>query len=364
VDVSFLQPLYRTTGPCATVCLASGKHTESAARELDVTWRHLHEELSSAGCPDDTLSALEAEVRDVVSGPAAEGLLLAAADGELLLRHDVLDPPSRSTATVGTLPHLTELIRQGGRRRPHLVVTVDRLGAVLHGYGPLGEDLVSRGDTGDDLHIAKVKVGGWRHSHYQRRSENLWEANASQVAADVERAAAVVEPELILLAGDVRARGLLVEHLPPPLAERVEVINHPGADEPTPEVVDQMVRAAAHHHAVAVLDELREEVGRGGAASTGLAATCAALRRGQVRTLLVDESLLGDPPPLFVGTDLTQIATTAADITDGEPRPAPADDALLRAAVGSGAHVLAPGEPTALPDGVGAVLRYSDAATP
>jgi hypothetical protein len=363
VDPSFLAPLYDTSGPCATVVLASGKHEESAGRELEVSWGHLREELAGGGTEPETLAALDAEVTAVIGGTAPEGLVLAAADGFLLLRHDLADPPQRNAVSPGPLPHVTELVRQAGRRRTHLVVTADRLGATVHGYGPLGEDLVSRGLSGGDLHIAKVKVGGWRHAHYQRRAENLWDSNAAQVAQDVERLAAALRPEVILLAGDVRARGLLVEHLSGPVASLVDPVEHPGGDEPTAEVVDQLVRAAAHRHAVEVLARLREELGRGGAAAAGLAATCAALRRGQVDTLILDETLLAAAPLLCVGRDLTQVAVDPADITDGESRQAAADDALIRAAAGQGAQLLAPGEPTELADGCAVLLRYLDAAT-
>jgi hypothetical protein len=51
----------------------------------------------------------------------------------------------------------------------------------------------------------------------QRAAEDSWRANAKKVAQFVERSAAACAAEVVVLAGDVRARGAVLEHLAEPV---------------------------------------------------------------------------------------------------------------------------------------------------
>ncbi len=93
----------------------------------------------------------------------------------------------------------------------------------------------------------------------------------------------------------------------------------------------------------------------------------AALRRAQVQTVVISDALAQDAT-LDIGAEPVQLAVDRQDLDDlgaEHVTTAPAGSAIVRAAVGTGADlVLVPGGPTRLADGVGAVLRYADAATP
>lgn len=348
MDLTFLKVLYAERGPYTTVVIPTGKHTETGTREVALTWRALAEQLGETAADDD-LAALDREVTGVAVGDSPETLLLVAADGEVVLRQELPEPPLRAVAVHGPLPHLTELVRQGSRRVPHVVVVADRLGGAIRVFGQFDEELVSRSVSGDDLHINKVKVGGWTHLRYLHRTENTWEHNAALVARDVNALARVARPQLILLAGDVRARGLVSDALEPPVRDLVTVVEHPGAAEPREDVVDSYVRDAARAAARAVTEQLAQEIGRGGAGVSGLAETAFAFQRAQVDTLLLDMAFLTDPP---------QVDARSTGL--GFDGPAPADDAMVAAAVLTGAQLLVSDEPTDLADNCGALLRYGD----
>ncbi|MGW2374705.1 hypothetical protein [Kitasatospora sp. NPDC001683] len=104
---------------------------------------------------------------------------------------------------------------------------------------------------------------------------------------------------------------------------------------------------------------------RGSGAAEGLTDTIAALRRGQAEAVLID-----DPfdlhRRLWVGMTPKQIGLTRYELTDigiESSWEEPADAALIRAVVGTGAElVVVPHDELPLPDALGALLGYPDAA--
>ena len=87
-----------------------------------------------------------------------------------------------------------------------------------------------------------------------------------------------------------------------------------------------------------------------------------ALRRGEVETLVLLQGALEDrqayagPQPLLLATDPDELRALGVD----DPAPDRLDELLLRAALGQDAGLLPLHAPVgALPDGVGAVLRFS-----
>lgn len=115
-----------------------------------------------------------------------------------------------------------------------------------------------------------------------------------------------------------------------------------------------------------MLEEFEQERGQHDRAVEGLSHTVAALRRAQVQTVVAGDELAGGAV-LYIGREPTQLGRVAelADLGAVEAVAAPAGPAILRAALATGADlVFVPGGPTRLADGVGALPRYADAATP
>jgi len=196
-----------------------------------------------------------------------------------------------------------------------------------------------------------------------------WHRNAGDIAAAAAELAERVRADVVVVAGDVRATGVIAAQLPERWQEvlvrtdagkRADGADHTLLDDLTvqaiAEVADQRVSTA--------LDRFgqQEEVG------SGLDAVVSALQRDQVENLLIvdDPSATGE---LWVGSDSTQIATDPEQLSAmsvRDPEQVRVDAALVRALVGTDAEltVLSPDEAPELTGGVGAVLRYVDVATP
>lgn len=362
MDIAFLAAAFTHT-PVATVTLSTGKHDEAGAKEIELRWRSLADQLRSDGVDDATLSTLEVEVTALTEGPAPEGLVLVASGETLLLRHELIEPPVRDEASWEALPHVAEVIRQGSRSLPHLIVTVDRLGGTIRRYGPFSEEVASVGITGGDWPIRKVHPGGWSENRFENAVENQWEANLGAVADDVNRLVKATDVELVVVAGDVRAKQLLEEHLSEAVTALVRQIDRPGDDEPTPEVIAEQVLEAAAEVTTSALEEARRAIGQGSDGAGGLEEVCRALQRSQVDTLLLGEKLLDAGSTLHVGPTPTEVAVSVDGIAEGPVNAARAADALIRAAVATGARVLVAADDALPAPDVVATLRYADAAT-
>jgi hypothetical protein len=312
VNLTYLRPLYRQPGPVASVYLDASSDTEDAGKRRDISAKDVADELAAAGADQATREAVEAAVRDH-TGTGRHGLAVFAANGAVTLTQTMDEPPARPLTRRGERPSVLPLLRGTHERVRWLRVQVDRTGGELI----LDSGATLRTVRGDgEYPITKAMPGGWSQPRYQRAAEENWDRNAKDVAEAVAQAADEVGAEVVILAGDVRARQLLAEHLPPAMAGRVA-----DSEEAVP-------AAVAQRHAE-ILDAYR--AGRAhGRAVAGLDAVRTPLDWGQVETLLIGPELPDEP-----------------------------GDELVAAAVEHDAEVvLVAPDDERLPDGVGAVLRY------
>jgi Bacterial archaeo-eukaryotic release factor family 2 len=370
MELDFLNPLYAHAGPFASVYLDTTRATEDAQDEIDLRWRGLRGELERAGADEATLAAIGAAVGEDRGVPGPHGQALVAAGGQVLYSGVLPERPSRDEARLVPLPHVLPLLKARGERIPHVVAVLNRLGADLIAVGY--DDVVrAKQVEGEETYpIRKVHAGGWRESHWQRAVENNWEENAEQVAAEIARAADEVAGELIVLSGDVRAKALVRDNLREDLQDRTVEIEAgsraPGAaGEPLRAEVLRAVREKAAQRVADAVDDFRREWSQGDRAVQGIAPVTAALRRGQVATLLIRaDADLGTP--MAIGPDPLQLAVDAGELDAlgvDEPQQDRADAAMIRAlARAEGDLVIVPGNEE-LRDGVGAVLRFVDAST-
>ena len=68
--------------------------------------------------------------------------------------------------------------------------------------------------------VHKTSVGGWSQDRYQRSVEEAWDENAKALAAEVAAAAGQIGAEHVIVAGDIRARSLLISRLVIPWPNR------------------------------------------------------------------------------------------------------------------------------------------------
>ncbi len=357
--LEFLRPLYAGEGSYASVYLDTSRASEDAAEMVALRWRAARERLAGEGAGDATLEALE----EVVTGQAGPepGLAAFARSGAVVFTARLPHPPRREISRCARLPHLMPLLAQYPPQVTQLRVHADRSGGeVLVVRSP--DDISAERIEGVGWPVHKTSVGGWSQARYQRSAEEAWQENAKQLAEAVTAAAAQAGAELIVIAGDVRARALLLDHLGTSLRDlAVAVDKEVSADSDLlAEAADQAVRDRTDEETRRRLESFRSQLGRG-LAIEGLAETMSALSDGQASDVLVADDP-SSPARAWIGPEPTDLAASEARLRDHGTEPAGedrADAAIVRAVAGTGAelHFVPEGEqpPRA---GIGALLRY------
>ena len=379
-----LRPLLHHDGPLTTVSLDVSRSEEAGDREVRSRWNNLRRSLEQHGAPASTVEAIGEVVLRPTHVPGPHGRVVVASDGDILLDHVLAAPPARDEAFHNGVPALMPAAQAADEAVHYLVVEIDRAGADLTWTGGApGEEREEHVDGGHDvLHKAAGAGGllGWNTRRVDARAEDSWERNAEAVAKEIERGVVEHRPEIIMLTGDVKAVSLVRAELSRPTSERV--VEVPGGSRA--EGVKEDVFAARLHEVVeahrarrreAVVDRMREGLGRGEGAVTEVGDVVTVLRRGQVAELVILQDAARIPAPLherrlWVGPDPLQLALRRSELESlgVEPHEAQelrADIALLRAAVAQDAGVTFALEGSVdLVDGIGAVLRWSDSSTP
>lgn len=360
MDLSFLRALYDRPGPFASVYLDM-RRTE-ASRALEVR-RHVRcKELADQGAPPETIEAVERVVREEKEQRESGCLAVFASGGEVVHSALLDGPPRAESARYAPLPHVIPLLEQRGEPVAWAVAVVNRLGAEISCVAVDGTRWGVMVSPEVDSPVHKPK-GGERLSQArrQRAAEDSWRANAKKVAQFVERAAAACGAEVVVLAGDVRARGAVRDYLAEPvLALTVESERScgPGLE------ADVAVAVASRRgeRTRAAVDRFDEQITKGGRAVEGLGAVVGALRNGQVATLLVEESV-NARTPVWTGPRCTDLATSPGELRAlgvAEPVADRADAALVRAlAATDGALLLVASYGWHAGNGLGALLRYA-----
>ncbi|QXV55842.1 peptide chain release factor 2 [Amycolatopsis sp. TNS106] len=366
VHTSTLRQVTVREGPFASVYFDSSHDTEDAAARLDLRWRSLRKRLADEGAEERTLGALDAAVAAAPPSEGRAGRALVAEGGDVVLDEELVEPPLREVARVAPQPYLLPLLRLTPAVVPHVVVVVDKTGADLFAVGEDGAE--KRTVEGADHPVHKVRGGGSAYWNIQHRVEAVAERNAAEVAREAVKLADSVGAEVLVLAGEVQARALVRDELPPRGTDKVVELEEGGrAEGSRPEALEAEVRRVLAEHAERrrrdVIDRFRAGQGRdGGTAVDGLARTTAALRSGAVETLLIDGESLADRL-VWVAGDPTQVATTKEDLdVSGAAAEAltqcRADEAIPAAVLAEGAE-LVPVSGEGLAEGVGAVLRFA-----
>lgn len=377
MDVSFLQAVFAETGPFATVTADMTHRSESAQDELELRVRALRKQLTEAGAPDDVAETAAARLLatgagngDSDSGPHGPGRAVVATEAGVLLDVPLDAAPLRERADWGSLPDLLPVLAHLPGRLPHVVVVADRTGADVLVAEHAGDQPSEESVEGQDFHARKVPSGGWSQKRFQNHAEAVWKDNAEKVAHEVDRVVRRHGAHLVVLAGEVRARAELGAQLTEAAREVLVEIEEggraAGADD---EALAERVRALVSERLALrdrdVLDRLAQDRGQGRAVS-GVRDVVDALRRAQVETLLLsdtaaDARVVVGEDPLLLAVEASELADLGATATT----EVPADRALIRAATGSGARVVAlPAEALTEEDGVAALLRFVDDSTP
>lgn len=340
---------------------------EDPQRLASLQRRSIRDRLGDAGAPAAAIDLIETELAEAPGVPAPVSRFCLVRD-ETLVVSDILPGHMHGPESIGwgPVPDLVPLVAHRPLDLPFLVVEVGRAGGGYRAYQlghaePVHEETVE-GRT-DTLH--KFKGGGWSQTPWQHHTEEIWKENETEVAAVIDEAVLRLRPKLIVVAGDVRARRLLIDALS---VEARSVVSEAPVDPRAPDASDASlvehveialarVIAQRRHD---VEDLLNTHVGRGDLeAVTGVGPAVDALQQAQVATLVLDTVALEDRPLLAL--DASPWIATAPEQASGANIVGDVDGAvgLVRAGVLTNAEVVL-ANAASLPNGapVAAVLRW------
>lgn len=361
----------RLSGPFSTVSLDATRSGESK-REVPTRFRALADELRAAGAPDADIAALHEASTSLPGRGGPLTRLTVARQGQVVLDLVLPGAPPRDECAHGPAPHLLPVARALRFPAPYLVVAVDRSGADIEVVNELGAVAGSEQVQGSHDVLHKVPAGGWSHRRMQARVQDSWDRNAAEVGAELDRVVAEVAPVAVLLDGDPYAMGALSRSVNRAVADLLIRLSSGGRAAGTDEharreAIDQALSDRERANREDLVQRYSGALARQQEAVQGLDAVVDAIRRSQVeRVLLHDDpvstaTLWSGPEPLQIGTD--RGALVEMGVTD--PWSMRGDAVLSRAVFASGADiVLLEAADIDLIDGIGAMLRWSDRATP
>ncbi|PWH05087.1 hypothetical protein DEO23_14930 [Brachybacterium endophyticum] len=357
MKLPWLRSALENEGPYVSVHMDTTRLDPQAATEIETRWARFRDHLASDGVAPALLDAIGETLLTPSPIGGRHGRTVIAAGDRIVVDRVLPVPPLHESAHAGEEPQLLPLLEITPFAVTQLLIEVDRAGADLRLRAPdaptldkhtegLGPDASVDGGH-DELHKANLGGGnqhGWRASNSQARVEDSWERNAEAVARTVDRIVREHRPDMVLLTGDVRTSALLKAELGQEVLERLHEV--PGGtrgkslDRPSfREEVVQVTREFIAEREQDLLDRFLEASGRDGAAATGGTDVSQVLDRGQVDELLVVSG-----------------------------RACPDIESKLLQAIRTDAGVSAVREETdggdVLVDGIGALLRWHDDATP
>ncbi|WP_354643362.1 hypothetical protein [Kitasatospora camelliae] len=360
MKLSFLSPLYARPGPFSSVYLDTSRDGEEADHSVEQRWQRLREDLLDLGTDQATIGALGHVAGSDRELPGAHGQAIFAAHGRLALAEELPDPPPQDTVRTDLLPDAMPLALQHAPDIPYAALAVHRADPAEPG--------VREGELEVDLQAGRWPSSRVAGAPLSRRwlPADEWGAEAGPVLDELAKLAEDAGAEVVVLAGTSGTRSVLVRDLPEQLRDRIVTVE--GVDSHAAEggralLEDELARlfdGCLSTRDRAHLAAFAAQRARLGAALEGLAAAVTVLQRGRARALLVNREARLDQR-LWVGMAPTQIALTEPELRALGPRAGwaePADAALIRAVVGTGAElVVIPEAELRLDGGVGVLLR-------
>ena len=358
-----LRRLIKAEGPFVSVYFDDSHDTADAIEQLEAKWRDIRKHLEHQGADGHVIGKLEEAVLHHRPAVGRRGRAVIATSEQVLVNEHLISPPRATVVRLSDYPYIVPLIDMEMQRPTYAFAAVDHGGADITLYQ--GQTISSTSVEGVGYPVHKPVTAGWNgYGDFQHTTEEAIRMNCRAVADHLTRLVDEADPEVVFVCGEVRSRTDVIAELPERVNKRVSPLHagtrRSGIDE---EEIRELTAAefARRHHSemTEIADRFEAEIGRGsGLAAEGLAAVCAALRDGDVDTLIVGE--LGDAT-VVTGKALSTVAPDADVLSElGEPveRVARADEALPFTAITVGASLVRADNRIAPAEGVGALLRY------
>ncbi|WP_375390137.1 Vms1/Ankzf1 family peptidyl-tRNA hydrolase [uncultured Amnibacterium sp.] len=354
----------RATGGWSTVHLDLSGDRENPEGLAESRRRSVRDRLARRGADEATTSAVDVALSTPSGLPSPLSRFLLARDGAVVVDETVPGAAPEETLEVGPLPRIAPLIRTGVDEFAYLVVQASRDGGdiAVHRTGAFFPEATAslQGRT-DTLH--KANSGGWSHLNHHEHVEELWKQTQHELSAEVDRLVREVRPRLLVVSGDLRARGLLLDALAPAsraiaVELKKDLRSDGGGDADLDRLVGEQVAEVERRERAEAFDALRSRLTQERpTADVGLRPVVEALRQAQVDTLLLDVAAL-DGERLLALDEVPWLASGAEDAGPAAVvAEVPAAEALLRAALLTDARILTTADGD-IDAGAAALLRW------
>jgi hypothetical protein len=356
-----LAPLLTTSGPFATVFVDVSQDSENGRHEHDLRVRAACDQLREQGADQGVVEAVNERLAEQVDRPAPAARLLVATSEGIAYDETATARVDQTVATWDALPDLGSWVAHRDGAVSFVLALVDHEGGSVTVHDSDVPEPQAEIEAGGEVQfVHKVPTGGWSALRYQHSTQDVWRRNADAVVEEVEK---LVQQghRLVLLAGDPASVSLVKGSLGQGPASQATLVELPtgsrsedGGDDALQEAIRSALLDQVVQRRTAVVHRLREALGRGSGAVTGVRDVADAFVKGQVETLLLDTGALREhrlDPAAHPGLQF------GAGEVSGEVR---ADEALIAAAVLTDADVVPLPSATLGGGPVAALLRWTD----
>ena len=286
-----LMEVLRGPGPWCTVHAEVSTGTVTTLERADSLGQVIFRALTKAGATEADARAAAGVDWSAEGAPSPASRFVLVRAGEVVVNEVLPGAPAAPLVEVAPIPDLLPLAAVRGSDVDYLVVEAERADAEISRQRVSASRSVDRRELhGDTDSLTKVPLGGYSQGKYQHRTEEIWRRNGADVAAEVNRLVEEGGVQLVVLAGDERARVKVQDALGDRALGLVHVIEMnslaPGADRTHfTEEVGAVVAGVAARRQRETLERL--VAGIGSQAAGGWAETLRALQEGRVDTLLL-----------------------------------------------------------------------------
>ena len=346
--------LYRRRGPWCVAYIDASAGTTDGMEAAEVRPLDVRKALAQQDASPEDQEAMMTAVLPADGIPSPVSRYLLAQEGTVAL-NEVLPGPLVTPAVVAVspVPDLLPLLKHVPDVLPYIVAQVSREGAEIQlMYAGRGRPSTVQDVEGETEDITKLSAGGWSQNKLQRQTEQVWRRNADQVAEEIDRIAESSGARLIVLAGDVRARGLVQDQLAEvhkPLVSMIESHTHTSGavrgdfDDQVQERIALLWASEQEQ----IMDRLAQQEGQSNPESVvGFGAVLTALQQAQVDVLILNDGALADHHLLALDAEPWVASASEQSLGAGVLGEVSAPSALIRAGSLTDASLLL------VPDGV------------
>ena len=207
--------VFRQPGPWCLAYVQASTGTVDTLEAGDVLPGNVRTALAAQGASNADLDAMEEAVRPAAGEPSRVSRFVLVRQGAVAIDELLPGPPVvPERISVDAIADLLPLVKHRPEVFPYVVAEVSRDEGEIRLH-PAGRQDASdtREIHGSSENLSKVPGGGWSQGQFQHRTEEIWRRNADQLAEEIGRTVRDSHARLLIVAGDIRARGLVVDQL-------------------------------------------------------------------------------------------------------------------------------------------------------